>query len=244
MLRDRAGAKDAPSLALQRSTHRHTGACCLFLRSLARSLSARSPVACLSARSLARSPLARSLSALARSLVLRSLARSLTATHPPTTFYLSAAPTLPCAAPALRAHCYSGDIPMDSPTNCNCHAMLPSRPPWWVCGGDTDARHLPISASSLNRKQSKTPNASLTSLSPSAQQQQKKKRFIRPLSCIFRHRHLLLRRHTSNGDPHPLSDVTFLCSSRVAPCPTDSSRARVHGGSRAAHRHSAPASCL
>ena len=33
--------------------------------------------------------------------------------------------------------------------------MLPSRPPWWVCGGDTDARHLPISASSINRKQSK-----------------------------------------------------------------------------------------
>ena len=34
--------------------------------------------------------------------------------------------------------------------------MLLSRPPWWVCGGDTDARHLPISASSINRKQSKT----------------------------------------------------------------------------------------
>ena len=33
--------------------------------------------------------------------------------------------------------------------------MLPSRSPWWVCGGDTDARHLPISASSINRKQSK-----------------------------------------------------------------------------------------
>ena len=33
--------------------------------------------------------------------------------------------------------------------------MLPSRPPWWVCGGDADAQHLPISASSINRKQSK-----------------------------------------------------------------------------------------
>ena len=33
--------------------------------------------------------------------------------------------------------------------------MLPSRPTWWVCGGDTDARHLPIPASSINRKQSK-----------------------------------------------------------------------------------------
>ena len=28
--------------------------------------------------------------------------------------------------------------------------------PWWVCGGDKDARHLPISASSIDRKQSKT----------------------------------------------------------------------------------------
>ena len=34
--------------------------------------------------------------------------------------------------------------------------MLLSRPPWWVCGGGIDARHLPISASSINRKQSKT----------------------------------------------------------------------------------------
>ena len=34
--------------------------------------------------------------------------------------------------------------------------MLHSRPPWWVCGGDTDPRHLPISASFINRKQSKT----------------------------------------------------------------------------------------
>ena len=30
------------------------------------------------------------------------------------------------------------------------------RPPWWVRGGDTDARHLPIAAGSINRKQSKT----------------------------------------------------------------------------------------
>ena len=29
--------------------------------------------------------------------------------------------------------------------------MLLSRPPWWVCGGDTDARHLPISTSSSIR---------------------------------------------------------------------------------------------
>ena len=34
-------------------------------------------------------------------------------------------------------------------------SMLLSRPPWWVCGGDPDARHLPVSASSINRKQSK-----------------------------------------------------------------------------------------
>ena len=176
-------------------------------KTLARSLSSAVhtdilvPVACFSARSLARSPLARLLpvsplarslalrslarSPLARSLVLRSLARSLTATHSPTPFYLSATPTLPCAAPAPRAHCYSGDIPMDAPTNCNCHAMLPSRPPWWVCGGDTDARHLPISASSFNRKQSKTPNASLMSLSPSAQQQQGKNDFFALFLVFF-----------------------------------------------------------
>ena len=72
-------------LSCQRSTHRHTGACCLFLRSLARSLSSAAhtdilvPVSQL-ARSLALRSLARSL--LARSLALRSLlARSLTATH-------------------------------------------------------------------------------------------------------------------------------------------------------------------
>ena len=33
---------------------------------------------------------------------------------------------------------------------------LLSRPPWWVCGGDPDARHLPFPASAINRKQSKT----------------------------------------------------------------------------------------
>ena len=32
-------------------------------------------------------------------------------------------------------------------------SMLLSRPPWWVCGGEIDARHHPISASSINRKQ-------------------------------------------------------------------------------------------
>ena len=38
--------------------------------------------------------------------------------------------------------------------------LLPSRPPWWVCGGGTDARHLPNSASSINRKQPKKSPAS------------------------------------------------------------------------------------
>ena len=39
--------------------------------------------------------------------------------------------------------------------------------------------------------------------------------FLRPLSCILRHTHLLLCHHTFNGEPHPLSDVT-LQPSRVA----------------------------
>ena len=38
--------------------------------------------------------------------------------------------------------------------------MLPSRPPLWVCGGDTDARHLPISASSIIENSRKQPASS------------------------------------------------------------------------------------
>ena len=67
-----------------------------------------------------------------------------------------AAPTPhPCAAPALpakRALLQRGH-PQQTAT---AMPTLLSRLPWWVCGGDTDARHLPISASSINRKQPKT----------------------------------------------------------------------------------------
>ena len=59
--------------------------------------------------------------------------------------------------PSAR-YSYSGDIPNKLQL---AMPMLLSRPPWWVCGGDPDARHLTISASSINRKQSKTkPTAS------------------------------------------------------------------------------------
>jgi len=53
--------------------------------------------------------------------------------------------------------------------------------------------------------------------------------------------HLLLRQLTFNDDPHPLSDVTFLCSARAAS--TGNSRVRAHKGAHAAHRQSAPAPC-
>ena len=60
-----------------------------------------------------------------------------------------AAPALPAARALLqRGH---------PPKTATAMPMLPSRKPWWVCGGggDTDARHLPISASSINRNQPK-----------------------------------------------------------------------------------------
>ena len=149
---------------------------CLFLRSLARSLALHSaahtdmlvPVSPLArslsdchtpthwchcasrsvccvplARSLASYPLDRSLStrSLARSLLARSLSGCRTDSHTPIHW---------CHPPSAR---YSGDIPQQQ--TAPAMSMLLSRPPWWVCGGDTDARHLPISASSINRKNSR-----------------------------------------------------------------------------------------
>ena len=152
----------ARSLALKCSTRRHTGSC-FSARSLARSPLARPLSACSLARSrsltathrrtgitvrhgllrtarlLASSPLAHS--PLARSLVLRSLARSLTAAQPHIDTLVSPKRAL------QRGH------PQQTAT---AMLMLLSRPPWWVCDGGTDAWHLSICASSINRKQSKT----------------------------------------------------------------------------------------
>ena len=58
-------------------------------------------------------------------------------------------------------------------------------------------------------------------------------------TCCFANTHSMM-----TPIPNPLSDVTFLYSSRAASTGALAARARVHRGSRAAHRHSAPASCL
>ena len=161
----------ARSLALQYNTFRgrHTGSCSPLVRSLALHLAPLArPLS--SACSLARSPLVRSLSdchtpthwyhcasrsvccvplarslatrsiarsLLARLLVLCSLARSLAVAQPHTDTLVSPQRALQRGHPQQTATAMS---------------MLLSRPPWWVCGGDKDARHLPIFASSINRK--------------------------------------------------------------------------------------------
>jgi len=83
------------------------------------------------ARSLAIRSIARSL--LARLLVLCSLARSLAVAQPYAGTLVSPVPQ----RALQRGH------PQQTAT---AMSMLLSRPPWWVCGGDPDARHLPISA--------------------------------------------------------------------------------------------------
>ena len=128
-------------MPIQQAPGAAPGACCIIEVSLL--LQSGNSRFC---SSFTRRKIIRALHPSARQLKPRG-ARKKTGVAPPNPFFSSRTPRSP-----QRAHCYSGDIPNPSKLQLPYQCCLVDHL-GLVCGGDTDARHLPIPASSINRKQ-------------------------------------------------------------------------------------------